>query len=136
MKLIGSSPAIPTSALLISFAANWESLDTGRYLAHYAREFRSDGMDISAWNAHKQRVNAAKTWINVSLTKVSVFRSPGKQSLIAVTFNQDYRSNNLTQQTRKRQYWVGEDGRWKIAYEAPLRGAVFALPESFPGKSR
>ena len=66
---------------------------------------------------------------------MSAFRSPGNQSLIAVTFDQDYRSNNLTQQTRKRQYWVMENGRWKIAYEAPIRNAVLALPESFPGKS-
>ena len=123
-------------AQLEAWRTNWESLDTDRYLAHYARDFRSDGMDISAWNAHKRRVNAAKTRIKVSLTKVSVFRSPGSQGLIAVTFDQDYRSNNLTQQTRKRQYWVVEDGRWKIAYEAPLSASVLALPESYPGKPR
>jgi len=115
--------------------ANWEGLDTGKYLAHYARDFRSDEMDIAAWQEHKWRVNAAKTWIKVTLENVSVFRSPGKQVLIAVTFDQDYRSNNLTQRTRKRQYWVVEDGRWKIAYEAPTRGVKLVFPESFPGKS-
>ena len=119
-----------------SWRTAWESLDTGRYLAHYARDFRSDGMNVAAWSAHKRRVNAAKTWIKVSLTNVSVFRTPGQQDLIAVTFDQDYRSDNLAQQTRKRQYWVMEDGRWKIAYEAPVRSTVLALPESFPGKSR
>ena len=123
-------------AQLEAWRANWESLDTGRYLSHYARDFRSDGMDISAWNAHKQRVNAAKTWIKVSLKNVSVFRSPGKQNLIAVTFDQYYRSNNLTQQTRKRQYWIMENSRWKIAYEAPTQSATLALPESYPGKPR
>ena len=123
-------------AQLEAWRANWESLDTGRYLAHYAREFRSDGMDISAWKAHKERVNAAKTWIKVSLTKVSVFRSPGKRGPIAVTFDQDYRSDNLAQQTRKRQYWIMEDGRWKIAYEAPAQGAKLILPESFQGQRR
>lgn len=120
---------------LEAWRKDWESLDTGRYLSHYARDFRSDGMDISAWNAHKQRVNAAKTWIKVSLANVSVFRNPGKQNLIAVTFDQDYRSNNLAQQTRKRQYWIEEDGRWKIAYEAPTQGVKLILPESFPGRS-
>lgn len=119
-----------------SWRTAWESLDTDRYLAHYARDFRSDGMNIAGWNAHKRRVNAAKTWIKVALTNVSVFRTPGRQDLIAVTFDQDYRSDNLAQQTPKRQYWVVEDGRWKIAYEAPIRSAVLALPESFPGKSR
>ena len=121
---------------LEAWRTDWESRDLDRYLAHYARAFRSDSVDLSAWNEHKQRVNAGKTWIKVSLNNLSVFRSPGKQSLIAVTYDQDYRSNNLTQRTRKHQYWVMEDGRWKIAYEAPTRGAKVVLPESYPGKSR
>ena len=121
---------------LQTWRADWESLDTERYLSHYARDFRSDGMDISAWSAHKRRVNGAKTWIKVTLASVSVFRSPGKQDLVAVTFDQDYRSSNLSQQTRKRQYWVVENGRWRIAYEAPVQSSKVILPESFPGKSR
>jgi murein L,D-transpeptidase YafK len=116
-----------------TWRADWESLDTDRYLDHYAGNFRSDGMDLAAWREHKRRVNAGKTWIKVSLNNVTAFRSPGKQSLIAVTFLQDYRSNNLSQRARKRQYWVEEDGRWKIAYEAPIRRFAIALPESFPG---
>ena len=120
---------------LEAWRKDWESLDTDRYLAHYSRDFRSGSMNIAAWREHKQRVNAAKTRIKVSLANVSVFRNPGKQSLIAVTFDQDYRSNNLAQQTRKRQYWIEEDGRWKIAYEAPTQGAKLVLPESFPGRS-
>jgi murein L,D-transpeptidase YafK len=118
-----------------TWRADWESLDTDRYLSHYARDFRSDRMDISAWSTHKQRVNAGKTWITLALNKVSAFLDPGKQNLVAVTFDQDYRSNNLTQRTRKRQYWVMEDGRWKIAYEAPVQGSKVILPESFPRKS-
>ncbi|MDP2240754.1 MAG: L,D-transpeptidase family protein [Burkholderiales bacterium] len=120
---------------LETWRTDWESLDTNRYLAHYSRDFRSGSMDIAAWRGHKQRVNTAKTRIKVTLANVSVFRNPGKQGLIAVTFDQDYRSNNLTQQTRKRQYWIEEDGRWKIAYEAPTQGAKLVLPESFPGRS-
>lgn len=117
---------------LEAWRRDWESLDAGRYLGHYAREFRADGMDIAAWSAHKRRVNAAKRWIKVSLDKVSVLRSPGKQALMVVSFDQDYRSSNLEQRTRKRQYWTLEGGRWRIAYEAPVGGAVLALPESFP----
>ncbi len=121
---------------LEAWRADWESLDTERYLTHYARDFRSDGMDLPAWQAHKRRVNAGKTRITVFLDNMSAFRSPGKQQLIAVTFDQDYRSDNLAQQTTKRQYWIVEDGRWKIAYEAPTRGVKLVLPESYPGKVR
>lgn len=119
---------------LEAWRADWESRDTERYLAHYARGFRSDGMNLAAWSAHKRRVNAAKAWIKVRLGDLSVFRSPGKQDLMVVTFEQDYRSSGFAQRSRKRQYWVMEDGRWKIAYEAPVGRAPVALPESFPGK--
>ncbi len=117
-----------------AWRADWEGGDGERYLAHYARSFRSDGMNLERWRAHKRRVNAGKSWIRVSLANVSVFRDPGRQPLVVVTFDQDYRSSNLVQKSRKRQYWVLEDGRWKIAYEAPVGRPVLALPESYPGR--
>ncbi len=116
---------------LEAWLTDWQSRDAERYLSHYAPDFRSGGMDLAAWRAHKLRVNAAKTWIKVSLSNLSVFRAPGAPGVITVSFDQDYRSSNLAQQTRKRQYWVEEGGRWKIAYEAPVTDAVVALPESY-----
>lgn len=116
-----------------AWTADWQSRDTERYLAHYARGFRSDGMNLTSWKAHKRRVNAAKAWIKLSLANVSVFRDPeSKGGLLTVTFDQDYRSSNLSQKTRKRQYWVNQDGGWKIAYEAPVGRAPVIRPESFP----
>jgi hypothetical protein len=38
--------------------------------------------------------------------------------MILVTFEQDYRSNNLSNRTHKRQYWSQEGGRWKIVHES------------------
>jgi len=61
-------------------------------------------MDLDRWRAHKRRVNAAKAWIRVSLAEVSVLRDPGAPARIVVTFEQDYRSSNFAQKTRKRQY--------------------------------
>lgn len=121
---------------LESWRADWESLDSDRYLSHYARNFRSRDMDLDAWRNHKRRVNSRKTWIKVSLSNVSVFRSPGKQDLVTVSFDQDYRSSNLKGRTRKEQYWLMEDGRWKIAYEAAIRPARLVLPESYPERPR
>ncbi len=121
---------------LEAWLADWQSLDSVRYLTHYAREFRSGGMDLKAWRAHKQRVNTEKSWIKVSLSNLSLFRAPGTPAVIAVNFDQDYRSSNLAQKTRKRQYWVEEGGRWKIAYEGPVAAAKVVMPESFQKASR
>ena len=121
---------------LDAWRRDWESRDTERYLSHYSRGFSAEGIDLAAWAAHKRRVTAAKKWIKVDLTGVSVLRSPGRDPLMVVTFDQDYRSSGLSQRARKRQYWTLEDGQWKIAYEAPLQRASPALPESYPGDKK
>ena len=121
---------------LEAWRTDWESRDTERYLSHYARDFRVGPTDLAAWSAHKQRVNAAKNWIKVGLSNVSVLRTAERGGVIEVTFDQDYRSNNLLQRARKRQYWVEEGGGWKIAYENTLGGQKLRLPESFKSATK
>jgi murein L,D-transpeptidase YafK len=121
---------------LEAWRADWESRDPNRYLAHYAKGFRSGKMDLEAWSAHKRKVNASKKWIKVALSGASVLRYPGRAALMVATFDQSYRSDRFSQQTRKRQYWVRESGRWKIGYEGPVKGGAIALPESYARASR
>lgn len=97
--------------------ADWESRDTERYLAHYAPQFRAGRQDRDAWAAHKRGVNAAKAWIRISLAQVSMLRYPREADFVAVSFEQDYRSSNLSNTMRKLQYWKKEKGRWRIIYE-------------------
>jgi len=97
--------------------ADWQSRDTERYLAHYSPAFRSGAQDLAAWSAHKRGVNAAKKWIRVNLSQVSMLRYPNQVDFVVVSFEQDYRSSNLSNTLRKRQYWQKEDGRWRIVYE-------------------
>ena len=115
---------------------DWESRDAQKYLSHYARDFRAGAMDLAAWSAHKRKVNAAKNWIKVGVSNLSVLRSAGPAAVIEVTFDQDYRSNNLSQRARKRQYWVEEGEGWKIAYENTRGGQKLRLPESFKSAVR
>ena len=123
-------------AALDAWRRDWESNDVERYLAHYAKGFRASDKDLEGWKAHKRRVSAGKTWIKVVLDNLSVLRDPGANDLVSVAFDQDYRSSNLSQRARKRQYWTREGGRWKIVYEAPVRAPVLVLPESYPGGTR
>jgi murein L,D-transpeptidase YafK len=98
--------------------SDWESRDTERYLAHYGQEFRSDGKDRAGWIAHKRKVNAGKSWVKVGVSQVSLFAYPGNGPMMMVTFEQDYRSNNLSGRTQKRQYWVREGTLWRIVHES------------------
>jgi murein L,D-transpeptidase YafK len=97
---------------------DWESLDANRYFSHYSRRFRSDSRDLAAWTARKRKVNAGKTWIKVGVGDLSVFEYPGTKDLVMVTFAQDYRSNNLSNRTVKRQFWRREGREWRIVHEA------------------
>ncbi len=96
---------------------DWESRDTDRYLRHYSRKFQAGKQNFDEFAKQKRQVNAGKEWIKVQTNNLSVFRNPGKEEFVVVTFEQDYRSNNLSNQMKKRQYWVREDGAWKIIYE-------------------
>ncbi|GHT96147.1 hypothetical protein AGMMS49545_20420 [Betaproteobacteria bacterium] len=100
-----------------SWRADWESRDTDRYLKHYSQNFKTQTQNFQRFAEQKRRVNPGKTWIQVKLDKISVFRNPGADELVVVTFNQSYASNNLTNRMKKRQYWLRENGQWKIVYE-------------------
>ena len=105
------------AAALERWRADWESRDTERFLAHYAADFRAGAQDRAAFAAHKRGVNAAKSWIRVSLAQVSMLRYPREADFVAVSFEQDYRSSNFSNTMRKLQYWKKVDGRWRILFE-------------------
>jgi murein L,D-transpeptidase YafK len=102
---------------LEQWRADWESLDTERYLSHYSKKFSAQGQNLEGWSRHKRQVNSGKSWIKVRVSNLSMLRDPGKEHLVLVSFDQEYRSSNLSNTVKKRQYWVHEDGRWRIVYE-------------------
>jgi len=104
---------------LEAWRADWESRDVDRYLRHYSRRFRSDHKDLAAWAEYKRRVNSGKNWIRVGVSRVGMFRYPRQGDFVVVVFDQNYRSQNYSNVMRKRQYWIREDGSWKIVHEGP-----------------
>ena len=96
---------------------NWETLNTESYLSYYAPGFSSGSQSLAAWSQQKRQVNAAKSWVKIKLDRVSVFLYPGRDNLAVITFDQEYSSSNLSNQMKKRQYWINESGVWRILYE-------------------
>jgi len=97
--------------------ADWESLDPEKYLRHYSKRFLSGKQNYEQWAAQKRQVNSGKQWVKVATNNISMFRNPGAEEMVVIAFEQDYRSSNLNNVMKKRQYWVKEDGAWKIIYE-------------------
>lgn len=105
-------------AALEEWRADWERQDTEDYLEKYSREFFSDGKDYSAWAEEKRRIQQARTKTRITLSNVSIFRYPDNRKQMAViNFTQDFKSPHLDNRMRKRQYWLLDDGKWKILYE-------------------
>ena len=97
---------------------DWESRDMQKYLSHYSTRFRGDGLNYQQWTERKTTINVSKTWIKVAVNHLSMLRNPSKNDdIVVVTFEQDYRSNNLENKMQKRQFWSKENGRWKIIVE-------------------
>jgi murein L,D-transpeptidase YafK len=96
---------------------DWASRNTDAYLAHYAEDFATGSLKFAAFAEQKRLVNSGKTWIKVSISKLSVFPYPSQPGLVVVNFEQDYDSNNLSNRMIKRQYWMKRNDKWQIVYE-------------------
>ncbi len=102
---------------------DWESQEHSRYITNYSKQYRDGLRDFNSFSEYKQRVNASKRFIKVGLKDVSLFTYPNDPNLMVATFNQDYQSDSYQGESIKRQYWVKEEGHWRIAYEGdPSRG--------------
>ena len=103
--------------MIEEWRGDWESRNVDAYARHYSRKFNADGQGYRDWVEHKRKINSGKSWIKVGTGNISMFRNPGKEEHVVVTFEQDYRSSNLSNQMKKRQYWIKEGGHWKIVFE-------------------
>jgi len=71
-----------------AWRANWESRNSDKYLAHYAARFHSGDQSLAEWSEHKRKVNAAKSWIKVGVSRVSMMQYP-RENFVVVNFDQD-----------------------------------------------
>lgn len=110
--------------LVETWASDWESLDHARYIDNYAQSYSDGKRDYRTFASYKKRINGKKKFVDIGLKNLSIYRYPDNPDLIVATFLQDYKSNNLSGSSIKRQYWTFEDGRWRIAYEGkPSKGS-------------
>jgi len=109
------------SAAIDKWLNDWKAQDTERYLSHYSKDFSSDGINFQKWAEHKQRVQASKPDVEISLSDISMFSYPDtEKKLVVVDFVQDFKSPSLKNKMQKRQYWIQENNSWKIIYEGAV----------------
>jgi murein L,D-transpeptidase YafK len=109
-------------ARIEAWRGHWSARDTEAYLAHYDDAFTTERMDRDAFAAHKRRVNAGKTFIDVRLRDLDLWRYPGpERPTVLAEFTQDYRSDTYSSVSRKQQFWQQDpNGLWRIVREITL----------------
>lgn len=106
------------AAAIDQWLKDWRAQDTEKYLSHYSKDFASNGINFQKWAEHKQRVQAGKPEVEISVSDISMFSYPDpEKELVVVDFVQDFNSPALKNRMQKRQYWIHENNRWKIIYE-------------------
>lgn len=104
---------------------DWVAQDADQYLSHYSKQFFYDGGNFQKWADYKRSIQATKPKVSVNINDISMFSYPSlkqnvPQNIVVVDFEQDFRSQNLQNKMRKRQYWINENNQWKIIYEGAV----------------
>jgi len=112
--------------MLEAWREDWSALDTPSYLKFYHEKFRSGKRDLAAWKRYKQRVNANKTFVHVDISHLTLIRDTNRWAegeVVVAEFNQDYRSNNYQDYSRKRLYLARLDAQspWRILIEGSIK---------------
>ena len=98
--------------------SSWSAMDNDQYLSFYSENFTNFRQDYADWDAYKRRIHAAKSWVEVEVSGVSLTTYPSDEQLVLAEFYQTYSSSNFNAQGVKQQLWrLEEDGVWRIVYE-------------------
>lgn len=107
-------------AAVDAWAKAWSARDVPAYLSKYADDFKpARGMSREAWaKERKARLQgrAATIAVKVEAPEVSI-----KGETAKVRFQQDYKSDRLSESSRKVLMLEKQDGTWKIRQETVVR---------------
>ena len=93
----------------------WEQKDLDKYIACYATDFRSRGMDREAWKRHREGLNQKYRSIRVNISDLKVLAVTRES--VTVRFKQDYRADGYRDYGLKQIVLVNKGDDWKIRKE-------------------
>ncbi|MDC6484332.1 L,D-transpeptidase family protein [Methylophilaceae bacterium] len=97
---------------------SWVSANYNEYINFYSPKAIYNNSEYRKWTRAKKNVFNKSKNIQISLNDISIYEYPSEtEELRLVIFNQDYRSNLITNKTKKKQLWKVENEKWKIIYE-------------------
>jgi uncharacterized protein (TIGR02246 family) len=99
----------------------WQEKDLKGYMAAYARDFSSLGLDRDGWRRHKSDLNRKCRRIHIEVRNLRIQLLSSDTAI--VRFDQEYSSDRHYDNGRKTIQLVKRDGRWRIKTEkwVPLK---------------
>ena len=99
---------------------SWESKDYDQYINFYSRDAIYNKTMFEQWSLAKKNVFKKSKTIKISLGNISIYEYPSdldQEQLRIVIFSQNYKSNLISNLSKKKQIWKIQDGEWRIIYE-------------------
>jgi ketosteroid isomerase-like protein len=98
------------------WAAAWSAKNSKKYLAFYAKEFKTPGGESrGVWETQRKDRIAAPKSIQVEVRDAKVKVADDKHA--SISFKQTYRASHLNVTSSKTLIWTKTDGQWLIAEE-------------------
>lgn len=108
--------------LITSWKEAWQEKDIEGYMAAYAEDFRSGGLDKDGWRRHKAELNGKYCRIRVEVRDLRIQLLSSARAI--ARFYQEYSSDRHYDYGRKTLQIVKRDEKWRIKSETwvPLQG--------------
>jgi len=122
MKLVREREVSSIERLITRWQEAWQGKDIRDYMAVYAKDFFSRGLDRDGWRRHKAELNRKNRRIQVEVRDLRIHLLSSARAVAC--FNQGYRSDTHHDYGRKTLQLVKRDKAWKIKNETwvPLKG--------------
>jgi len=99
---------------------SWESKDYDKYIDFYSKDAVYNKTRFVQWSLAKKNVFERTKAIKIFLHNISIYEYPSEEDrdqLRIVLFSQNYKSNLISNLSKKKQIWKIQNGEWKIIYE-------------------
>lgn len=102
-----------------NWAAAWSARDVDGYLSFYSSKFEVPGaLSRDKWESQRRQRITNKKSIEVVVNNLNIeVSADGNTATATASFDQEYKSDNFKEQTKKTLRMAKEDGRWKITSE-------------------
>lgn len=94
---------------------NWQAKDMAAYIAVYDDRFHSRGMNLKAWQEHREGLNQKYRKLKIEISNLQISMLGDEKA--SVTFEQRYQADDYRDKGLKKLLLIKKDKAWKIKKE-------------------